>query len=77
MYFIARGSVNGYEVSVLIHVSKSECSEDRLYNEASSFAAEVFCDMGGTADAVYEVAPAAVSTLQRILGIKCYHDFIE
>lgn len=74
MYFIARGSVNGYQVFVLIRV---EAEEDKILSKASSFAAGIFCDMGGICDEVHEILSADISELSRILNIKCYFDFTE
>lgn len=74
MYFIARGSVNGYQLFVLIRV---EGDEDKIYSKAESFAAEIFSDMGGIVDKVCVISFAGVSALSRIINIKCYFDFGE
>lgn len=74
MYFIARGSVNGYQVTIPIRV---EGDEDKLYSKAQSFAAKIFSDMSGIVDEVYVTNAANISALSRIIDIKCYFDFTE
>lgn len=78
MYFITKGSVNGYQAFFLIRVEVDEDKNyDKAYSKACSFAAEIFSDMSGIVDEVCVIGPADVAALCRIINIKCYFDFEE
>lgn len=74
MYFIARGTVNGYQVFVLIRV---EGDKDKICSKANSFAAAIFSDMGGIVDRIEGIDSIGVATLSMMLNIKCYFCFTE
>ncbi len=75
MYFIARGSIKGYQAFFLIRIEGDD--EEKIHSKAMSFGAEIFSDMSGIVDEVYVISPAGVAALSRIINIKCYFDFTE